>query len=99
MLKRPLAGALDDRPIGERIAEGDAEFNHARTRIDGRPNYLTCRGEVGVSTGHVCDQRWLVFEVERHKGIVDCRGQIAEVRSRPGGNAGGFSFRPVLSNL
>jgi hypothetical protein len=28
--------------------------------------------------------------VKGHKGIVDCRGQIAEVRSRSGEDAGGF---------
>ncbi len=31
-----LTGALDDRAVGERIAEGHAQFDHIRAGIDGR---------------------------------------------------------------
>jgi len=61
VLEGPLAGALDDRAIGERIAEGDAELNHARTRVDGRQNDLTRSGEVGVAAGYVGDEREGLF--------------------------------------
>jgi hypothetical protein len=70
MFKRPLAGALDDRPIGERIAEGDAQFNHARTGIDSRKDDLTRGGEIGVAAGYVSDERWPFFEMKGHRNLV-----------------------------
>lgn len=99
VLERPPAGALDHRAIGKRIAERNAKFNHARTRVNGRQNDLARGCETGVATGYVGDERWLIFKVKGHEGIVDCRSQIAEVGSRPGGDAGGFPFLPIFSNL
>jgi len=49
VFKSPLAGALDDRAIGERIAERNAQLNHTRVRIDGCQNDLTRGGEIRVA--------------------------------------------------
>jgi len=55
ILKCPLAGALDDRAIGKRIAEWDSEFDHACTRVDSREDDFARGGEVGVAAGYVGD--------------------------------------------
>ena len=55
MFKRPLAGALDDWAIGERIAERNAEFNHARAGVDGCEDDLARGGEVRVAAGYIGD--------------------------------------------
>jgi len=55
VLERPLTGALDDRPIGKRIAERHTQFNHARTRVNGCQNDLARGREVGVAAGYVSD--------------------------------------------
>ena len=83
MLERPLAGALDDRPIGQRIAERDAEFDHARTRLDCCQDDLASGGKIGVATRYVGDERGFIFEMKGHLGIVDCRSKIAEVGTSP----------------
>ena len=74
VLEGALAGALDDWSIGERVAEGNSEFDHACTCVDGCENHIACGDEVGIAAGYVDDQRRLAFEVERHKSIVDCGG-------------------------
>src|SRR6202521_1171297 len=71
LFKRPLAGALDDRAVGERIAEGDTQFNYTRTRIDGCEDDIARGGEVGVATGHVGDKGGFVVEVEGHEGSIE----------------------------
>jgi len=82
VLEGALAGALNDRSVGEGVAEGDAEFDDAGTRVDGGEDDVARGGEVRVAAGDVGDKRWLIFEVEGHEGsIVDCRGRIAEARS------------------
>jgi hypothetical protein len=67
VFKRPLAGALDNRPIGERIAEGDPQLNHTRTRVNGCQDNLACSDKVRVAAGDVGDEGGFVLEVERHK--------------------------------
>src|ERR1017187_2804544 len=71
VFKRPLAGALDNRPIGERIAEGNAELNHTRTRVDGRQDDLARGGKVGVAAGHVGDEGRLIFQMKGHEGSIE----------------------------
>src|SRR5580658_5832520 len=72
MFERPLAGALNHRPIGQRIAEGNSQLNHTRARVDSCEDHLTRRGEVGVATSYVGDKRWFIFEVKGHEKFVDC---------------------------
>ena len=79
--ERALAGALNDWSIGEGVAEGNSEIDHACTCFDGSENHIACGGEVGIAAGYVGDQRGLRFEVEGHKSIVDCGG-LDEVESR-----------------
>src|SRR5882762_10270597 len=79
LLKRPLAGALDDRAIGERIAEGDTQFNHTRTRVDGGGDDFASRREVGVAAGYVGDERWLIFKMKGH-GYSDAKRCIFAFR-------------------
>src|SRR5260370_40300915 len=67
--ERPLAGALDNRTIGERIAEGDTQLNHTRPRIDSSQYDLARGSKVGVAAGYVGDERWLVFEMKGHTKI------------------------------
>jgi hypothetical protein len=71
MLERSLAGTLNDRTIGERIAKRDSELDHACTCVDGCENHLARGGKIGIAASYVGDQRRLVFEVERHASIVD----------------------------
>ena len=70
VLEGALAGALDDRPIGERIAERDSEFDDARSGFDGGENDFARGGEVGIAAGYVCDERGFAFEVEGHEGSI-----------------------------
>ena len=79
VLQSAFAGALDHGTIGERIAEWNAEFDHARAGVDGGEDDLPRGGEIRIAAGYVGDEGRLVFEVEGHEGIVDCRSQIAEV--------------------
>src|SRR5450755_848850 len=71
MFKRPLTGTLDDRPIGEWIAEGNSQLNHARTRVDGSEDDLACSGKIGIAAGYVGDERGLVFKVKGHEGPLE----------------------------
>ncbi len=71
MFKRPLACALNDRAIGERIAEGNTQLNNARTRINGCQDDFTCGGEVGIAAGYVGDERWFIFEMKGHEGSIE----------------------------
>jgi hypothetical protein len=70
LFKRPLAGALDDWAIGERITERDAEFNYARAGVDGSANDVACGGEVRVAAGYVGDERGFVFEMKGHVELL-----------------------------
>ena len=72
MLKGALAGALNDWSIGERVAEGNAEFDDACSCFNGRENHIAGGCEVGIAAGYVSDERRLRFEVEGHRSIVDC---------------------------
>jgi hypothetical protein len=67
VFERSLAGTLNDRTIGKRIAEGDTELNHARTRVNSRQDDLTCGRKIRVTAGHVCDEGGSVFEVKGHE--------------------------------
>src|ERR1700677_4119701 len=69
VFERPLAGALNHRTIGERIAEGHAQLNYARARVDGRQNNLARRGKVGMAAGWVREEGRFVFEVKGHDGV------------------------------
>ena len=74
VLEGALAGALDDGSIGERIAEGNAEFDDACACFDGGENDFACCGEIGIAAGYVGDERGFVIEVKGHESIVDCGG-------------------------
>lgn len=71
VFKSSLAGALDDRAIGERIAERDSEFDHARACVDGCEDDFARGGKVGIAAGYVGDELGLGLEMKRHEGIVD----------------------------
>ncbi len=58
----PFAGALDYRPIGHRIAEGNTEFDDVRARINGRQRDVTRSSEVGVAAGEIGDKRRSILE-------------------------------------
>ncbi len=72
MLEGALAGALNHWSIGERVAEGNAEFDDACSCFNGRENHIAGGCEVGIAAGYVSDERRLRFEVEGHRSIVDC---------------------------
>src|SRR5271166_1625928 len=56
VLQRSLAGALDDRPVGQRIAEGHAQLDHIRTGVNGGQSNLSCRCQVGIASSEVGHQ-------------------------------------------
>ena len=73
-----FARALDDRPIGDRVAKRDPEFNDPRARVNGREdNFFGC-SEIRISAGDIDDEGWLAIEMERHGSIVDAGRQISE---------------------
>src|SRR5580698_1865377 len=51
-----LAGALDDGAVSERIAEGDAELEDVRARVNGGDGDVVGSGEVGVAYRDVGDE-------------------------------------------
>ena len=56
MLQRALAGPLDHRPVGHRIAERNAQFDHVRAGVD-RGQHDVARGrEIGIAAGDVGDE-------------------------------------------
>ncbi len=61
-----MAGALDDGAIGERIAEGNTEFEDVGAGIDGGERDGARGGEVGVADGEVDDEAGAVGEADRH---------------------------------
>ena len=66
MLEGALAGSLDNRPIGNGIAERDTELDDAGSGIDGgEDNFFGC-SEIGVAAGDVGDEGGLAVEVKRH---------------------------------
>ena len=58
----PFAGPLDHRPVGHRVAEGDAEFDDIRTGINCREDDIARGREVGIAAGDVGDERGTVLE-------------------------------------
>ena len=80
MFKGPLAGALNNGTIGERIAEGNSEFDDARARLDRGEDDFSRGGEIGIAAGDVSDEGGFVFEVERHGSIVD-GGELRETQA------------------
>ena len=61
-----MAGALDDRTVGERIAEGDAEFEDVHTGIDRGECDGERGGNVGIADGEVDDEAGFLREANRH---------------------------------
>ena len=53
MLERALAGALNHGTVGERVAEGDAELDDARTGLDRREDDVARGREVGIAASYV----------------------------------------------
>jgi hypothetical protein len=51
VLEGAFAGALNDRAIGEWIAEGDAKLNDAGTSFDGGENDVARGSEIGIAAG------------------------------------------------
>ena len=56
LVERPLAGALDGRPVGHRIAEGDPQFDHVGPHIRQPRQQLAGVREGGIARGHVRDE-------------------------------------------
>ena len=62
-----LHGALDDGAVGERIAEGHAQFDHIRARVDGRKGNGARGLEDGVAGRQIDHQTRFVIETNRHR--------------------------------
>ena len=60
-----FAGALNDGAVGERIAEGHAEFDHVRARIDGLKHDGARGIERGIAGGDIHHQARFVIEGNR----------------------------------
>ncbi len=58
----PFAGALDYRPVGHRIAEGNPEFDDVRARINGCQRDVTRGREIGIAAGEIGDERRSILE-------------------------------------
>ena len=83
MREGALAGALDDGTVGERIAEGNAQLEDVRARVDGGHRDVVRRREVGIADGEVGDEAGLAGEMDRHgrlgSGEVEFAGEDAHV--------------------
>jgi hypothetical protein len=64
-----LAGPLDDRAVGERVTEGDAEFDDGGTGVDCSQDYVARGGEIGIPGGDVGNEGRFVVEMKWHEGI------------------------------
>ena len=64
---RTMAGSLDDRSIGKRIAEGDAKLKHVGTRVNRRERDSARGGEIGIADGKVDNEAGAPREVNRHE--------------------------------
>jgi hypothetical protein len=62
-----MAGALDDRAVGERIAERHTELKNVCTSVNSGERDGACCGEVGVAHGEVDDEARAVREADWHQ--------------------------------
>ena len=69
VLHGALAGALDDGAVGEWIAEGDAEFEDVRARVNCGDRDVVSGREVGVADGDVGDEAGFAGETDRHRWL------------------------------
>ena len=61
-----LAGALNHRAVGHRIAEGHAEFDDIGASVNGGQRNVTRDVETGVAAGDVDDESGVVRELDGH---------------------------------
>ena len=65
-----LTGPLDDRTIGQRIAERDPQLEHVRTGVDSRQGNVARGRQIRISDREVNDQAGLqprlAVEINRH---------------------------------
>ena len=61
-----LAGPLDDRAVGKRVAERHAELDDVRACINGGHRHVARSGKVGVTGGEVDDEAGFVWKHQWH---------------------------------
>ena len=61
-----FTGALDHGPIGQGIAEGNAEFNHVGAGIDCGERDVARDFDAGIAGRQIDDQAWFVIEAKCH---------------------------------
>ncbi len=61
-----MAGALNDGPVGERIAEGHAKFEDVGAGINRRERDGACGSEVGIADREIDDQAGAVRKANGH---------------------------------
>ncbi len=61
---RALAGPLNHRPVGQRIAERHAQLDHVRAVVDRGKRHVARRREVGVARGEVDDKAGLLLKFD-----------------------------------
>ena len=69
VLQGALAGALDDRSVGDGIAEWNAQLNHVGARSDGGERDIARDFEAGIAAGDVDDESGSVGELDGHEEI------------------------------
>lgn len=55
VFERAFAGSLDDWAVGDGIAEGDAEFDHACAGVNRREDDLARGGKIWIAASYVGD--------------------------------------------
>ena len=56
VVQRPFGCTLDYRPVGHGIAEGHAQLDDGRARVNSSESYIARGGEVGIAAGEVGDE-------------------------------------------
>ena len=65
VFQRTLAGALDYRAVGDRIAERHAQLDHIRTGANGRKCDVARSVEIRIAAGDVGDEAGTICESYR----------------------------------
>jgi hypothetical protein len=75
VLEGAFTGTLYDRPIRQRIAERDAQFDHSRSSLNRSQNDVSRRSKIWVAASYVRDQRGFVLKMKGHEGSAEISHQ------------------------
>src|SRR6266508_4965573 len=80
--QRALRSPLNHRPVGHRVGERDAEFDHVRSRIGQREQQAFGRRQVWIARGDVRDEGFATFSPQLFKFCGDASHIFESGRAR-----------------